>query len=69
MQAFGIEIKKTSKATCFFCPKPAGSWKLEIKTAEGVLVKPLCDECQNYVERMSNGESLYHLMKEAEEHE
>lgn len=69
MQAFGIEVKKASKHTCFLCPKPAGKWKLEIKTSEGVLVKHLCDECQTYVERMSMGESLYEIMEELKDNE
>ena len=57
--------KKTE--TCFFCPAPAGKWKLDINTAEGVNTKHICDECRKYLERIRAGESLYDLIAPDEE--
>jgi hypothetical protein len=59
MLGFG---KKTE--ACFFCPAPAGKWKLDINTAEGVITKHICDECKEYLTRISNGESIYELAVE-----
>lgn len=57
--------KKTE--ACFFCPAPAGKWKLDINTAEGVIMKHICDECREYLERIRAGESLYDLIAPDEE--
>lgn len=61
--------KKENEASCFFCPQPASDWKLEVKTAEGVLVKHVCVDCKEYLERMAKGESLYNMYREFEEAE
>lgn len=59
--------KKTE--ACFFCPAPAGKWKLDINTAEGVITKHICDECKDYLGCMASGESLYNMYREFEEAE
>ena len=59
--------KKTE--ACFFCPAPAGKWKLDINTAEGVITKHICDKCKDYLGRMASGESLYNMYREFEEAE
>lgn len=62
MLSFG---KRTN--TCFFCLKLSGKWKLEINTADGVIVKHVCDECKDYLDRMAKGESLYEMFEELHE--
>lgn len=46
------------KAKCFFCPtvlKEKKAWKFEINTAEGVIVKHVCESCARDLETMKEG--------------
>ncbi len=65
----GLGRKKKESEACFFCPQPVSDWKLEVKTAEGVLVKHICVDCKDYLGRMASGESLYNMYREFEEAE
>lgn len=64
---FGLGKKKNEP--CFFCPSIKTNWKIEVKTSEGILVKNVCDECANYLERIRLGESLYNLNRDNDDEE